>query len=257
MGIVNLTPDSFYAASRSAQENLLNKVDKMVADGASILDLGGYSSRPGADHISINEEIERVIPALKTIRKKYPELLISLDTFRSQVVEAGLESGIDFINDITGGQYDEKLGELAALNQIPYIIMHMRGMPDNMQAQCDYKNLLMDVNYYFSQQLNKLKNQGVKDFIIDAGFGFSKTLDQNFELLNHLDQLNVHQLPILTGVSRKSMIYKQLKTTPENALIGTTALNYHALLMGSKILRVHDVKEAYETIELFWKTVNS
>lgn len=257
MGIVNLTPDSFYAGSRTNEYQLLEKVDSMISDGASILDFGGYSSRPGATDISINEEINRVLPAIKLVREKHPEMLISLDTFRNEVLESCLDFGVDFVNDISGGKLDPKLAKTAAKRCIPYIIMHMRGTPQNMQDNCSYDNLIMEVNQFFSKQIQKLKKVGVKDIIIDAGFGFSKDLNQNFELMNHLDQLQIHDLPVLTGVSRKSMIYKQLNSTPEEALNGTTAMNYHALMNGSKILRVHDVKEVSETIELFWKTVNS
>lgn len=252
MGIVNVTPDSFYGESRTAQENLLSIVEKMLTEGMQIVDIGGYSSRPGAANITVKEELNRVIPAISAIRKAFPDLLISLDTFRSEVAEEGILAGADIINDISGFSIDPKLVDVVAKYNVPYILMHMRGTPETMQSLTDYDSIFNDMIFYFSEKIEILKKAGVNDIIIDPGFGFSKTIDQNYYLLDHLDDFLILGKPILTGLSRKSMIYKRLNTSPEDdaTLDGTIALNKIALQKGASILRVHDVKEAVGLIKL-------
>lgn len=251
MGILNVTPDSFFEGSRHQQiDSLHNKAGQMIEDGATILDIGGYSSRPGAAEVSVQEEIDRVIPAIEAIHKAFPECILSIDTFRSEVAELAVKAGASVINDISGGKQDPKIFELAATYQMPYILMHMRGTPQTMQENTEYKNLTMEINQYFSQQLNAAKKAGVIDIILDPGFGFSKNLEQNYELLDHLENLHLLNRPLLVGLSRKSMIYKKLNISPEESLNGTIALNTIALTKGASILRVHDVKEASELIQL-------
>jgi dihydropteroate synthase len=253
MGILNLTPDSFYKGSRihKDQEELLRKATQMVKEGADILDLGGYSSRPGADEVSEDEEINRVIPALQLIRKKYPELLISIDTFRSSVAREALLAGADIINDISAGNLDEKMIPTVGQLKAPYIAMHMKGNPKTMQDHTCYSNILLEMSKYFSEKLALCKKAGIIDVIFDPGFGFSKTLDQNYWILKNLSYFKSIQAPILAGLSRKSMIYKKLDLTPEDSLNGTTALNMFALTQGANILRVHDVKETKQIIKLY------
>ncbi len=254
MGILNATPDSFYEDSRvNSLEAALGKAEQMINEGASIIDIGGYSSRPGAAEVSEKEEIQRTTGLISKIKSAHPETLISIDTFRSKVAQEAINSGADLINDISGGQLDPEIFETAAQNKCPYILMHMRGTPATMMEMCHYNHLIKDIILYFSKQVNKAQNAGIMDIIIDPGFGFSKTLDQNYELLEQLDLLDVIGLPILVGVSRKSMIYKALNTSPEESLNGTTALNMVALQKGAKILRVHDVKAASEAITLHQK----
>ena len=253
MGIINATPDSFYSESRISENMVVSTINQMLTEGADILEVGGYSSRPNGKHISVEEEIKRVVPVVKNIRKHDQNVLISLDTFRSEVLLACLEFGIDFVNDISGGKLDTGLPELAGKHTIPYIAMHMKGTPQTMISECNYANLLLEINSYFSERISSLKACGIHDIIIDPGFGFSKNLDQNFELLAQMSQLQIHRCTVLAGLSRKSMIYKTLDTTAENALNGTTALHMTALQNGAKILRVHDVKEAKETIQLYEK----
>lgn len=251
MGILNLTPDSFYASSRhSNNEGLIEQTGKMIAAGADILDIGGYSSRPGATDVNESEEIDRVIPAITSIHQKYPEALISIDTFRSKVAEQAISAGASMINDISGGQQDERIFEVAAKAGVPYILMHMRGNPQNMNENTQYDNLTLDINRYFSQRISIAKSKGVKDIIIDPGFGFSKTIDQNHLLLQELDQLHLLGKPILVGISRKSMITKKLGISAAESLNGTTALNTIAIMKGASILRVHDVAEAKQVIDL-------
>jgi len=251
MGILNATPDSFYSESRVQGMDLaLEKARKMITDGATILDIGGYSSRPGAADISIAEELERVIPLTAEIRHEFPEILISIDTFRSEVARAAILAGADIINDISGGQLDPKILEVAAEFQCPFILMHLRGTPQNMQEKTTYSAFIPELLYYFSVQINAAKKAGVKDIILDPGFGFSKNNAQNFELLNALDRLKLFELPFLVGISRKSMIHKSLGITASESLNGTTVLNTLAIEKGASILRVHDVREAIETIEL-------
>ncbi|MEX1002946.1 MAG: dihydropteroate synthase [Crocinitomicaceae bacterium] len=257
MGILNVTPDSFYEQSRVRDESeVLEKVEKMIRDGAEIVDIGGYSSRPGAKDISEEEELNRVVKVITAVRATYTDLLISIDTFRPAVAEAAILAGADMINDITGGQYDEEMYRLAAHYQTPYILMHMRGTPQNMQEMTTYKHLIRDISAYFSEQIIRARKAGVKDIIIDPGFGFSKTIEQNFELMAALDHFQLHDCPVLVGISRKSTIYKTLGITPEESLNGTTVLNTIALQKGAAILRVHDVPEAVQAIKLVERVIN-
>lgn len=255
MGIVNITPDSFFSESRSSGkiEDTWKKAAKMLEDGADILDIGGYSSRPKAVHISIEEELKRVIPVITFIKKEFPHALVSIDTFRHQVAERAVLAGADIVNDISGGQLDAHMipsvGELG----VPYICMHMRGNPKNMQELTDYSTLEKEIVDYFSIKMEECREAGIKDVILDLGFGFAKNLEQNYQLLKNLSHFKLFGIPILVGISRKSMIYKYLGGGPEQALNGTTALNMAALISGAHILRVHDVKEAKETINLFKK----
>ena len=251
MGILNLTPDSFYEGSRfSSNKKLLLHVEKMLQEGATFIDVGGYSSRPGADFVSEEEEHTRVVPAIEQIVKEFPEVLLSIDTFRSGVAKAGVEAGAVMVNDISGGDLDKKMLPTVAKLQVPYIMMHMRGTPQTMTKFTDYDNVTRDIVAYFSEKIALTNKLGLNDLVIDPGFGFAKTRQQNFELLNHISHLKILEKPLLVGISRKSMIYKTLKTTPEKALNGTTVLNTVALLKGASILRVHDVKEAVEAIQL-------
>ncbi|MCU0400062.1 MAG: dihydropteroate synthase [Algoriphagus sp.] len=253
MGILNLTPDSFFEGSRVSLEGkmVLSTAEKMISEGADFLDLGGYSTRPGAMDISTEEEIHRIAPAISLIKREFPEILISVDTFRSEVAKTAVESGADLINDISAGNLDSKMLETVAQLGVPYIAMHMRGTPQTMQQETAYQDLVPEILYYFAQKLEQFKKLGIKDVIIDPGFGFAKTREQNFQLLRDLKSFQRLGLPILAGVSRKSMIYKTLQISAYEALNGTTALNMFALLQGANILRVHDVKEAKETVTLF------
>ena len=253
MGILNLTPDSFFEGSRvpTTEKSVLVAVEKKISEGADFLDLGGYSTRPGATTISMEEEIARVIPAVGTIKRQFPEILLSIDTFRSQVAKAAVEEGADLVNDISAGNLDPEMLPLIAQLDVPYIAMHMKGTPQTMQSLSDYTDLVPEILAYFSKKVEQFRNFGIKDVIIDPGFGFAKTITQNFELLKELKSLNRLGLPVMAGVSRKSMIYKTLKISANEALNGTTALNMFALMQGANILRVHDVKEAKETIQLF------
>jgi dihydropteroate synthase len=254
MGILNLTPDSFYDGKKFNDEKaILTQVEKMLGEGADFIDVGGYSTRPGAEEISVDEELRRVLPAIKSILKNFPEAIISIDTFRSQVAKEAMEVGAVMVNDVSGGGLDEKMFSTVASLQVPYILMHMRGNPQTMTQQTNYDNLIKEVIDYFHSKIFQLQNLGVKDIVIDPGFGFAKTAEQNFEILNKLDQLQILGKPILVGISRKSMIWKTLKTNAQEALNGTTALNTIALLKGASILRVHDVREAKETILLMNK----
>jgi dihydropteroate synthase len=251
MGIVNVTPDSFYTGSRAnAEVEVLKLAEKMVREGATFIDIGGYSSRPGAIDISAEEEWQRVMPSIIAIRKEFPETIISIDTFRSVIARNAVESGCDLVNDISAGQLDGDMFRTISALQVPYIVMHMRGTPQTMNQLTEYDNLIKEIIDYFHKIINSLHEQGVKDIIIDPGFGFAKTIAQNFELLNKLNQLRILEKPLLVGLSRKSMIWKTLKSSPEDALNGTTALHTLALLKGTSILRVHDVKEANEVIGL-------
>lgn len=252
MGILNITPDSFYKKSRQCSiDNVLIASEKMLEDGAAIIDVGGYSSRPGADEVTQIEEINRIRPVIDAISSRFPESIISIDTFRSEVASVALNSGAHLVNDISGGQLDEKMFDLVANWNCPYILMHMRGTPKSMMQKTDYQNMLKEIVQYFSERVYQLRTKGVKDIIIDPGFGFSKSVDQNYLLLKNLDYLKVLELPILAGISRKSMIYKKLGITSQEALNGTTVLNSFSLMKGASILRVHDVKEAVETVKLF------
>ena len=253
MGILNLTPDSFFEGSRVRLEEkmILNTAEKMISEGADFLDIGGYSTRPGALDISMEEEVQRVAPGISLIKREFPETLISVDTFRSGVAKHAVESGADLINDISAGNLDSQMLATVAKLDIPYIAMHTRGTPQTMQEETIYQDLIPEILSYFSQKLEQFRKLGIKDVIIDPGFGFAKTREQNFQLLRDLKRFNALGLPILAGVSRKSMIYKTLQISPSEALNGTTALNMFALSQGANILRVHDVKEAKETVTLF------
>ncbi len=258
MGILNITPDSFYQSSRyQNNEELIKKLDQMVQEQVDIVDIGGYSSRPNANDIPVMEEINRVVPAITACRSHAPSLPISIDTFRSEVAAAALDAGADMINDISGGSLDNHMFQLVADRQVPYVLMHMRGNPQTMSGETDYQNLITDIMMYFSQKISLLKDMGVNDIVIDPGFGFAKTIEQNFELLRNLNYFNELQLPILAGLSRKSMIYRTLGGTAQEALNGTTVLNTIALLNGASILRVHDVLAARQAITLYAKTYPS
>lgn len=254
MGIINVTPDSFYDGGKTTTTaTILAQAEKMLDDGATFLDIGGYSSRPNATHISEAEEINRVIPVITEILNAFPTALISIDTFRSEVAKAAIEAGACIINDISGSTLDAKMLNTAANLQVPYIAMHMKGTPQNMTTKADYKNITKEVIFYFTQIINEARKSGINDLIIDPGFGFAKTADHSFELLNSLELLTSLDVPVLAGVSRKSMIYKTLKISAAEALNGTTALHTIALTKGAKILRVHDVKEAVECVKLVTK----
>ena len=255
MGILNVTPDSFYAASRGVTKRYtLERLQQILDEGASMVDIGAYSSRPGAQEVSVAEEMERLRSGLEIIRQHRPDAIVSVDTFRADVAKMCVEEyGVALINDISAGQMDKDMFTTIARLGVPYIIMHMKGTPQTMQNNPQYDLFLKEIFYYFSEKVQKLRDLGVKDIIIDPGFGFAKTLEHNYELMNHLEEFSLFELPLLVGISRKSMIYKLLGTTPEEALNGTTALNTIALLKGANILRVHDVKEAVESVKIVQK----
>ena len=251
MGILNITPDSFYDGGTHKNENeVLIHVERMLNEGATFIDVGAYSSRPNAEHVSESDELKRILPIVKLVLKEFPETLLSIDTFRSEVAKQCIEAGASIINDISAGKLDEHMLQTIANLRVPYIMMHMRGTPKTMQQQTDYDNLIKDILFYFSERIAAAKALGIVDIIIDPGFGFSKTLEQNFELLNTLELFKMIEKPLLIGVSRKSMIYKTLDTSANDALNGTSVLNTIALQKGASILRVHDVKEAMECIKL-------
>tara|TARA_R110002072_G_scaffold58509_1_gene149134 strand:- start:226 stop:1053 length:828 start_codon:yes stop_codon:yes gene_type:complete len=252
MGILNITPDSFFDGGKYKDEStILNQVDTMLKDGATFIDVGGCSSRPGANNVSENEELNRIVPVIQLVLKHLPETLISVDTFRSEVAKKSIEAGASLINDISAGKLDQNMLSTIGKLGVPYIMMHMKGNPKTMQQQTDYKDLVRDVISYFAERIAVAHTKKINDIIIDPGFGFAKTTAQNYELLNHLELLKMLDKPILAGVSRKSMIYKTLKTSSEKALNGTTALHMVALQNGAKMLRVHDVKEAMECVTLY------
>lgn len=255
MGIINITPDSFYAKSKvNDEESLRQRVLQIINDGGKIIDVGAYSSRPGAKNVSQEEEMTRLRHSLKIIQEASCDLPISVDTFRSDVAKMCVEEyGVNIINDISAGQLDNNMFETVARLQVPYVIMHMRGNPQTMQENTQYQDLITDMFLYFSQKINRLQDLGVNDIIIDPGFGFSKTLDQNYKLLQRLEDFREFDLPILVGVSRKSMIYKYLGGEPEDALNGTSIINTIALLKGANILRVHDVKACADAIKIIEK----
>ena len=250
MGILNITPDSFYAQSRTTPAEVLRKAEQMLEEGATFVDIGGYSSRPNAQEVSPQEELQRVVTVVEALVKHFPDIRISVDTFRAEVARESLEAGACIINDISAGQIDPAIWEVVAHYQVPYIAMHMRGTPQTMQTYTEYDKLTKDILYYFSQIKDKARQLRINDLIVDPGFGFSKTLAQNYELMQQLALFKALECPILVGISRKSMIYKLLDTTPETALNGTTVLNTFALLHGADILRVHDVKEAVECVKI-------
>ena len=255
MGILNVTPDSFYAGSHGVTEqSIVDRLHQCMNEGASIVDIGAYSSRPGAQEVSVAEEMERLRTGLELVRKHRPDAIVSVDTFRADVAKMCVEEyGVALINDISAGQMDNQMFTTIARLGVPYIIMHMKGTPQDMQIAPKYDHFLKEIFYYFSEKVQKLRDLGVKDIIIDPGFGFGKTLEHNYELMNHLEEFALFELPILVGISRKSMIYKLLDITPEEALTGTTALNTIALQKGAHILRVHDVREAVETVKIVQK----
>ena len=254
MGILNITPDSFYDGGKYKYvDNILERVDQMLSEGADIIDIGAYSSRPGAKDISTNEELDRLKTALEPIRNKYPDILISIDTFRAEVAKYVVENyKVDIINDISAGDMDDKMLETVAKLNVPYIIMHMKGTPQSMQVKPEYeKDVIFEVIDYLAAKVKRLSHLGVHDVIVDPGFGFGKTLAHNYEILKRLEEFKILEKNILVGVSRKSMIYNLLGSTPAEALNGTTALNMMALERGAKILRVHDVKEAKECVTIY------
>ena len=252
MGILNVTPDSFYAASRQRGEaDIERRIETILSEGGAWIDVGGYSSRPDAEDVSPEDEKRRLEPALRLLRDRYPEVPVSLDTFRAEVARWGVEEyGVALINDISGGELDEAMFRTVAGLRVPYLLMHMRGTPRTMQRHTDYADLMEEVMLYFARKVRELRLLGVNDIILDPGFGFSKTLEQNYRLMRHLEEFAVFELPLLVGVSRKSMIYRLLDATPEESLNGTTVLNTFALLHGADILRVHDVRQAVEAVRI-------
>jgi len=253
MGILNITPDSFYQNSRQKDiDSILFQAEKMLLEGATILDIGGMSSRPGAEIVTVEEELLRVIPAINAIHQEFPRVVISVDTIRAKVAKESVAHGASMINDISAGNLDAELLETVAALDVPYILMHMKGKPKDMQEKTNYENVQLEILDFLIAKVGELRRLGVKDIIVDLGFGFGKTVEQNYQLLKSMHQFKVLDLPILAGISRKSMIYKVLEGTPETALNGTSALHMVALQQGANILRVHDVKEAVEVIKL-WK----
>ena len=251
MGILNLTPDSFFDGGRYRDEKMiLEKTGQMLKDGATFIDIGAYSSRPGAVHVPVDEELQRIVPIVDLILKEFPQALLSIDTFRAKVANDCLEMGAAMINDISAGKMDVDMLPTVANHRVPYIMMHMKGSPQTMQQETSYDDLMKDILFYFSERVAAARALKINDIIIDPGFGFAKTTEQNYELLHKLDLFQILELPILAGLSRKSMIYKVLGTNAQGALNGTTALNMVALNRGANILRVHDVKEAVECIKL-------
>ena len=258
MGILNVTPDSFYAGSRmETEEAVRRRVRQIIAEGGSMIDVGAYSSRPGAADVSAEEEMERLRRGMRIVREEAPEIPVSVDTFRADVAKMAVEElGVDIINDISGGELDKEMFKTVAKLGVPYILMHMKGTPQTMQQAPHYEDLMKEVMLYFAEKVQQLRDLGQKDIVLDPGYGFAKTIDHNYELLRHQEMLEVFELPLLVGVSRKSMIYRFLGTSPEEALNGTTVLNTLALQKGANILRVHDVKEAVEVVRLVEKFSN-
>lgn len=258
MGILNITPDSFYSGSRMQTEaEIAGRVTQIIAEGARIIDVGAYSSRPNAENVSAKEEMERLRSGLEILFKVQPDAIVSVDTFRADVARMCVEEyGVAIINDIAAGEMDEDMFRTVARLNVPYIMMHMQGTPQNMQQHPHYDNLLKDIFQYFARKVQQLRDLGVKDMILDPGFGFGKTLEHNYELLSHLEEFRIFELPLLVGVSRKSMIYRLLGTTPQEALNGTTVLDTICLLKGANILRVHDVREAVETVKIVGQIIN-
>lgn len=255
MGILNVTPDSFYANSRKqTQEAIEERVQTILSEGGSIVDIGGYSSRPDAVEVSPKEEMERLAFALDILKRNYPEVPVSVDTFRADIARRSVEEfGAGIINDISGGELDPDMFTVAGELKVPYILMHMRGTPQTMQQHTDYTDMMEEILVYFAEKVRRLRALGVNDIILDPGFGFSKTVDQNYTLMNHLREFELFELPLLVGISRKSMIYRYLGGTPADSLNGTSVLNTYALLNGADILRVHDVKQAVESVKIVEK----
>lgn len=253
MGILNVTPDSFFdGGQNNTIEQILIQTRKLLEEGADIIDIGAYSSRPGAALISSQEELDRALPAIGALVTTFPDAILSIDTFRADVAEACIHAGVHLINDVSGGTIDPLMFETVAKLQVPYILMHMRGIPENMQQLTAYQDIVTDVATYFGQKIAALRKLGVKDIILDPGYGFAKTIEQNYELLHRVDELHYFGLPLLGGISRKSMIYKKLGITPQEALNGTTALHTLLLSKGVQLLRVHDVKEAKQIVDLLF-----
>ena len=251
MGILNVTPDSFYDGGvHNSDKKILKQVEKMLNDGAVFIDIGAYSSRPDGVNIDENEELNRVVPALELVNNKFPETIISIDTFRSKVAETCLNSGASIINDISAGEMDKKMMEIVGKYKVPYVMMHMKGNPQNMMNKINYDKMLKEIMQYFSKKINQAISHKINDIIIDPGFGFAKDVNQNFDLLNNMDILKILEKPMMVGISRKSMIYKSLQTNAKESLNGTTVLNTISLIKGASILRVHDVKEANECVKL-------
>jgi len=251
MGIINVTPDSFYDGGKTfSEKEILKQAEKMLSEGATFLDVGGYSTRPGAEDISETEEIRRAVEAVESMLKRFPEALISVDTFRSEVAKKAVEAGAAMVNDVSGGTLDAEMYNIVAKLKVPYVLMHMRGTPKTMAKLTDYKNVTLEVLKDLAEKIALARAVGINDIVADPGFGFAKTREQSFQLLNNLELFQKLNVPILAGISRKSMIYKTLETSAENALNGTTSLNTIALLKGASILRVHDVKEAVECVKL-------
>ena len=254
MGILNITPNSFFDGGKYKNENeLLERVEKMLNEGADFIDVGAYSSKPNAEFVSEEEEISRIIPVVNLLQKHFQEIILSIDTFRAGVAKACIENGAAIINDISAGKLDDKMLETIAEFQVPYIMMHMKGTPQTMQTFTQYDDIVKEMLFYFSERIAVARALGINDIIVDTGFGFAKTLEQNFEVMQKLELFQMLELSLLVGISRKSMIYKTLETNAEMALNGTTVLNTIALSKGAKILRVHDVKEAVECVRLFNK----
>ena len=252
MGIINITPDSFYAESRkNGITDVLQQAEKMLADGAAFLDIGAYSSRPGATDISVQEETDRLLPVVEAIASTFPGAVISIDSFRAKVAEDAIHAGAHIINDISGGQLDEDMFTTVARLQVPYILMHMKGNPQTMQQLANYEDVFAEVYDYFVKKIYQLRQLGVHDIILDPGFGFAKKPEHSYALMNRMQEFNILQLPILAGISRKKMIYSILNTTADEALNGTTALNTIALMKGAGILRVHDIKQAVEAVKIY------
>jgi dihydropteroate synthase len=257
MGILNVTPNSFFDGGKYKNEQeIILQVEKMLAEGADFIDIGAYSSKPSAEFVSEQEETDRIVPVIELILKHFPNALLSIDTFRAEVAKASIESGSAIINDISAGELDDKMFDVIAKYNVPYIMMHMRGNPQTMQSLTQYDDIVKEMLFYFSEKVQKARSMGINDLILDPGFGFAKTTDQNYEVMQKMELFNLLELPVLAGISRKSMIYKTLNSTPQEALNGTTILNTIALTKGAKILRVHDVKEAVECVTLFNK-INS
>ena len=254
MGILNVTPNSFYDGGKHKEINsIIHQVDKMLSEGADFIDIGAYSSKPSAEFVSEEEEIKRLVPIVKSLVETFPNIILSVDTFRAQVAKASVEHGVAMVNDIAAGLLDDKMLETVAELKVPYIMMHMRGNPQTMQSLTDYNDIVKEMIFYFSERIQKARSFGISDIVIDPGFGFAKTLEQNYEVFHKMELFKILELPILVGVSRKSMIYKVLENSPQEALNGTSVLNTIALQKGAKILRVHDVKEAVECIKLVSK----
>lgn len=254
MGILNITPNSFYDGGKYKNESeLLGRAEKMLNEGADFIDVGAYSSKPNAEFVSEEEEISRIIPVLNLLQKHFPEVILSIDTFRAGVAKICIENGASIINDISAGLLDDKMLGIIAKFQVPYIMMHMKGTPQTMQQHTQYEDIIKEMLFYFSERIAAARAVGINDLLIDPGFGFAKTLEQNFVLMQKLELFQMLELPLLVGISRKSMIYKTLEVNAEMALNGTTVLNTIALSKGAKILRVHDVKEAVECVSLFNK----